>query len=69
MPIPTTCHEIVTAAREKRKDHPLRSGGYKLKEAGDRISQLHKLLTTIADRVRAGGKFEVRSSVPMAAFW
>jgi hypothetical protein len=58
MPTPTTCHEIVTAAREKRKAHPLPSGGYKLREAKNRINQLHKLVTTIAERVRAGGKFE-----------
>jgi hypothetical protein len=57
MPTPTTCQEIVTAAREKRKAHPLPSGGYKLREAEDRINQLHKLVTTIAERVRTGGKF------------
>ncbi len=57
MPTPTTCHDIFKTAREKRKAHPLPSGGYKLKEAEDRINQLHKLVTTIADRLRAGGKF------------
>jgi hypothetical protein len=57
MPTPTTCQEIVTAAREKRKAHPLPSGGYKLREAKNRINQLHKLVTTIADRVCTGGKF------------
>lgn len=57
MPTPTTCHEIVNAARERRKAHPLSSGGYKLREAEDRINQLHKLVTTIAERVRTGGKF------------
>ena len=57
MPTPTTCHEIFNTAREKRKAHPLSSGGYKLKEAEDRINQLHKLVTTIAKRVHAGGKF------------
>jgi hypothetical protein len=58
MPSPTTCHQLFDTAREKRKAHPLHSGGYKLKEAGDRISKLHELVTTIAERVRAGGKFE-----------
>jgi hypothetical protein len=57
MPTTTTCHEIFNTAREKRKAHPLSSGGYKLKEAEDRINQLHKLVTTIAKRVRTGGKF------------
>jgi hypothetical protein len=57
MPPPTTCHEIVTSAREKRKAHPLPSGGYKLKEAEDRINQLHKLVTTIAYRVHRGERF------------
>lgn len=57
MSTPTTCHEIFDTAREKRKAHPLSAGRYKLKEAEDRINQLHKLVTTIAERVRAGGKF------------
>jgi hypothetical protein len=57
MPTPTTCHEIVNAARERRKAHPLSSGGYKLREAENRINQLHELVTTIADRVCTGGKF------------
>jgi hypothetical protein len=57
MPTPTNCHEIFNTAREKRKAHPLSSGGYKLKEAEDRINQLQKLVTTIAKRVRTGGKF------------
>ena len=57
MPSPTTCHDIFDTARERRKAHPLSSGGYKLREAEDRINQLHKLVTTIAERVRAGGKF------------
>ena len=57
MPTPTTCNDIFHTAREKRKAHPLPSGGYKLREAENRINQLHKLVTTIADRVRTGGKF------------
>jgi hypothetical protein len=57
MPTPTTCHQLFDTAREKRKAHPLHSGGYKLREAKNRINQLHKLVTTIAERVRAGGKF------------
>jgi hypothetical protein len=63
MPSPTTCHDIFKNSREKRKAHPLSSGGYKLREAEDRINQLHKLVTTIADRVRAGGKFEQDESL------
>ena len=57
MPTPTTCHQLFDTAREKRKAHPLHSGGYKLREAENRINQLHKLVTTIADRVCTGGKF------------
>lgn len=57
MPTPTTCHDIFNVARAKRKSHPLPSGRYKLQEAEDSINQLHKLVTTIADRVRSGGKF------------
>jgi hypothetical protein len=58
MPTSTTCREIASSACAKRKAHPLPSGRYKLREAEDRINQLHKLLTTIAERVRAGEKFE-----------
>ena len=57
MPTPTTCHDIFNVAREKRKAHPLTSGGYKLRETENRINQLHKLVITIAERVRTGGKF------------
>lgn len=57
MPTPSTCHEIFDAAREKRKAHPLTAGRLKLDETQNRINQLHKLVTTIADRLRAGGKF------------
>lgn len=57
MPTPTTCHEIFDTAREKRKAHPITAGRFKLDEAQNRINQLHKLVTTIAERLRAGGKF------------
>lgn len=57
MPSPTTCHDIFDTARAKRKAHPLPSGRLKLDEAANRINQLHKLVTTIAERVRTGGKF------------
>jgi hypothetical protein len=57
MPSPATCHQLFDTAREKRKAHPLPSGGYKLKEAGNRINELHKLVTTIAERVRRGERF------------
>jgi hypothetical protein len=58
MPTPTTCHQLFDTAREKRKAHPLPSGAHKLTEAENRINQLHKLVTTITERVRAGEKFE-----------
>ena len=57
MPSSTTCHQLFDTVREKRKAHPLSSGGYKLKEAKNRINRLHSLVTTIAERVRTGGKF------------
>jgi hypothetical protein len=57
MPTPTTCHDIFDTAREKRKAHPLTAGRVKLDEAENRINQLHKLVITIAERVRTGGKF------------
>jgi hypothetical protein len=57
MPRPTTCHDIFHTARVKRKAHPLTAGRVKLDEAENRINQLHKMVTSIADRVRRGGKF------------
>lgn len=57
MPTPTTCHDIFDAARTKRAAHPLTKGRFKLEEAENRVNQLQKLVTTIADRVRARGKF------------
>jgi hypothetical protein len=57
MPSSTTCHQLFDTARAKRKAQPLPSGRLKLDEAEDRINQLHELVTTIAERVRTGGKF------------
>lgn len=57
MPIPTTCHDIFNTARAKRAAHPLTEGRFKLDEAQNRINQLQELVTSIADRVRAGSKF------------
>lgn len=57
MPSPTTCHDIFTAAQAERAKCPLTSGKYKLDEARQTIDDLHTLVTTIAERVRAGGKF------------
>lgn len=57
MPSPTTCHDIFTAAQAERTKYPLNSGRYKLEEARRAINDLHTLVTTIADRVRARGKF------------
>jgi hypothetical protein len=57
MPTPTTCHDVCDTARGERAKYPLSAGRYKLREAEDRINQLHKLVTTIADRVCTGGKF------------
>ena len=48
MPTPTTCRDIFNAAREKRKAHPLPSGGYKLREAEDRISQSLTINSTLS---------------------
>lgn len=57
MPTPTTCHDIFNAAQAERAKCPLTSGKYKLEEARQTIDGLHTLVTTIADRVRARGKF------------
>ena len=57
MPNPTNCHAIFNAAQVQRAKYPLTKGQYKLDEAEQAINQLQKLVTTIAKRVRTGGKF------------
>jgi hypothetical protein len=57
MPAPTTCQDIFITARAKRANYPLTKGQYKLDEAEQAINHLQKLVTTIAKRVRTGGKF------------
>jgi hypothetical protein len=57
MPTPTNCREIFNTAQVQRAKYPLTKGQYKLDEAEQAINQLHKLVTTIAKRVRTGGKF------------
>ena len=57
MPTPTTCHEIFNTAQVQRAKYPLTKGQYKLDEGEQAINQLQKLVTTVAKRVRTGGKF------------
>ena len=57
MPNPTNCHAIFNAAQVQRAKYPLTKGQYKLDEAEQAINQLQKLVTTVAKRVRTGGKF------------
>ena len=52
-----TCHDIFITARAERAKYPLTKGQYKLDEGEQAINQLLKLVTTIAKRVRTGGKF------------
>ena len=58
MPSPTTCHDVCDTARAERAKYPLTEGRYKLEEALRAIERWQDLVTTIAERVRAGGKFE-----------
>lgn len=52
-----TCHDAFEAGCNERAKHPLREGQYKLEEARREIDRWHKLVWTIATRIRAGGKF------------
>ena len=52
-----TCHDIFKIARAERAQYPLSAGRYKLREAKNRINQLHELVSTIAERVCTGGEF------------
>jgi hypothetical protein len=57
MSTPTTCHEIFHTAQVQRAKYPLTKGQDKWDEAEQAINQLQILVTTIAKRVRTGGKF------------
>jgi hypothetical protein len=65
----TPCHDAFNAAQKRRARYPLSSGRYKLEEAKNRLNQLHKLVTTVADRVGTGCKFgETESLGPCMAY-
>lgn len=52
-----TCHDIFNTARAERAKYPLTKGRYKLDEAKHAIEDWQKLVVTVAERVRTGGKF------------
>jgi hypothetical protein len=56
MPSPT-CHDVFNTARAERAKYPLAKGQCKLEEAERTIERWQQMLETIADRIRAGGKF------------
>ena len=55
--MPTTCHDILDAARAQRTKYPLTKGRYKLDQARHTIEDWRRLVNTIAERVRTGRKF------------
>jgi hypothetical protein len=55
--MPTTCHDILDAARAQRTKYPLTKGRYKLDEARHTIDRWHDLVATITEQVRTGRKF------------
>jgi hypothetical protein len=57
--MPTTCRDTFNAARTQRTKHPLTKGRYKLDEARHAIEDWRRLVNTIAERVRTGGKFGI----------
>jgi hypothetical protein len=52
-----TCHDIFNTARTERAKCPLTEGRYKLEEALRAIERWQDFVTTVAARVRTGGKF------------
>jgi hypothetical protein len=54
-----TCHDIFITARAERAKYPLTKGRYKLDEARHAIEDWHKLIVTVAKRVRTGSVFGV----------
>ena len=63
MPQPTTCHDIFNAARAQRTKYPLSAGRYKLDEARHAVEDWRRLVNTIAERVRTGGKFGINENL------
>jgi hypothetical protein len=63
MPQPTTCHDIFNAARAQRTKYPLTKGRYKLREAEHAVEDWRRLVNTIAERVRTGGKFGINENL------
>ena len=61
--MPTTCHDILDAARAQRTKYPLDSGLYKLREAEHTIEDWRRLVNTIGERVRTGGKFGINENL------
>ena len=55
--MPTTCHDILDAARAQRTKYPLTKGRYKLDQARHTIEDWRRLVNTIAERFRTGRKF------------
>jgi hypothetical protein len=63
-----TCHDIFNTARAERAKYPLTKGRYKLDEARRTIEDWQKVVVTVAERVRTGGKFgETESLGPCMA--
>jgi hypothetical protein len=52
-----TCHDIFNTARAEHAKYPLTKGRYKLDEARHAIEDWHKLIVTVANRVRTGRVF------------
>jgi hypothetical protein len=63
MPQPTTCHDIFNAARAQRTKYPLTKGRYKLREAEHAVEDWRRLVNTIGERVRTGGKFGINENL------
>ena len=61
--MPTTCHDILDAARAQRTKYPLTRGRYKLDGARHTIDRWHDLVVTITERVRTGRKFAVNENL------
>jgi hypothetical protein len=57
MPQPTTCHDILDAARAQRTKYPLTKGRYKLDEARHTIDRWRATIETITERTQGGSGF------------
>jgi hypothetical protein len=58
-----TCYDAFNTGRAERAESPLKRGQFKLAEATNSIDRWRDLISTIAERLRTGGRFGANESL------